>query len=372
MTRLKISANLKPTLDYRFKINKSLDLPKFSLTELKSIETIGKSFLVDLNGRQIAISYWIGSKRSRTYPFPRLYDILQEKNIKKIALIPIVKDEGPPDENGKHKGDRDYLAWSTFTMCSFLDVYLIPTFHVKATQSTNFPNKVTNHDVDRKYVIDKIKEISKTTKSPKEWNNEQRCNLSSIVAAALDGYKKIKVDTGIPIKISTIAEKLKTRQNGNDFLKNSQLASQHARENEIKTSEQKHEELYGLPKCPIDLIHDSKEVIFWAPDGYVMKGDHVYLVESKNSQYMPSMTQIKDALLKVILYCGIKVAKTQNSNTIHLHPVLLLSSKKLSVKQMENKCSSEFIDECNLNGIKLVLAGKESKAKNVINQIISK
>ncbi len=372
MEQLEISANLKPILDYRFIINKSLELPKFSLNELKSVETIEKSFLVDVDGRQIAISYWIGSKRSRTYPFPRLYDILQEKNIKKIALIPIVKDEGPPDENGKHKGERDYLAWSTFTMCSFLNVYLIPTFHVKATQSTRYANKVTNHDVDRTYVIEKIKEISKTTKSPKEWNGEQRQNLGSIVGAALDGYERIRAETGIPIDIPTIAKKLETRKNGEDFKNDSQQASLQARCTEVKTAEQQRERLFELLKCPIDLIHDTKEVIFWAPDGYIQKNDCVYLVESKNSRNMPSMSQIKDALLKIILYCGIKEAKTQNKKTIHTHPVLLLSSEQLSVEEMKNKCSSEFLDECKQNRITLVLAGQKSTTDNVIKQIVSK
>src|SRR5690554_1402408 len=69
-----------------------------------------------------SISKWVSPKRTRSYPFSRVYDTFSYVGGKKITIIPIVKDEG-------QKGDRDYLQWATISLMSLLNVYVIITYY---------------------------------------------------------------------------------------------------------------------------------------------------------------------------------------------------------------------------------------------------
>lgn len=56
--------------------------------------------------QQLAFSKWVSPKRTRSYPFERIYNTL---NAQKIAtIIPIIKDEGKD-------GDLDKIQYSTFS-----------------------------------------------------------------------------------------------------------------------------------------------------------------------------------------------------------------------------------------------------------------
>jgi len=50
------------------------------------------SCIVENNGKFFAISKWKSPKRTRTYPYARVYNTYSQP--KKITVIPIVKDEG--------------------------------------------------------------------------------------------------------------------------------------------------------------------------------------------------------------------------------------------------------------------------------------
>lgn len=64
------------------------------------INGMPSSCLLSSNKHTFAISKWVSPKRTRSYPFERIYNTLHIS--KKITVIPIVKDEGA-------KGDRDFL-----------------------------------------------------------------------------------------------------------------------------------------------------------------------------------------------------------------------------------------------------------------------
>ena len=51
------------------------------------------AFLFAKNNQTIAVSRWISPKRTRSYPYERVYDTLAHSG-KKVAIIPVVKDEG--------------------------------------------------------------------------------------------------------------------------------------------------------------------------------------------------------------------------------------------------------------------------------------
>ena len=120
---------------------KIVEIQNFNINEMPS------ACLLTDNKHSFAISKWVSPKRSRTYPFERVFNTLHIS--KKITVIPIVKDEGA-------KGDRDFLQWDTISLMSLLDVFVIFAYYTKAVR---VKEKIKKQQFDDEYVLSKIKEI---------------------------------------------------------------------------------------------------------------------------------------------------------------------------------------------------------------------
>ncbi len=94
-----------------------------------------------------AVSKWVSPKRTRSYPFERVFNTLNVS--KKITVIPVVKDEGA-------SGDRDFIQWDTVSLMSLLDVFVIFAFYERAEKKNR---KITNQKFNNDYVLSKIREI---------------------------------------------------------------------------------------------------------------------------------------------------------------------------------------------------------------------
>jgi hypothetical protein len=77
-------------------------MPIYSINEF-DINSSGSCGIITLNNLQnnIAFSKWVSPKRTRSYPFARIYNTYH-LNTKKITIIPIIKDES----NGTGNNDR--------------------------------------------------------------------------------------------------------------------------------------------------------------------------------------------------------------------------------------------------------------------------
>ena len=95
-------------------------LKTFEFKEFKNAFQIG-SFILRYNANNFAISWWVSPKRTRSYPYARIYDTLNFSG-KRVTIIPIVKDEG-------FDGDRDYLQWDTISLMSLLGIYVIISYY---------------------------------------------------------------------------------------------------------------------------------------------------------------------------------------------------------------------------------------------------
>ncbi len=91
-----------------------INFPKFN------INTCPSYCAVNTDKGKFAISKWVSPKRTRSYPYERVYNTLGFS--KKITIIPIIKDEGA-------KGDRDFIQWDTISLMSLLDVYVILAYY---------------------------------------------------------------------------------------------------------------------------------------------------------------------------------------------------------------------------------------------------
>jgi hypothetical protein len=97
--------------------------PAYSLRDF-DINAVRHYGLVNLGipTKNIAYARWISPKRTRSYPFARLYDIFHF-NTGKVAIIPIIKDEG------SDSGNNDRINYMTFSWMSLLDVFIVLVWH---------------------------------------------------------------------------------------------------------------------------------------------------------------------------------------------------------------------------------------------------
>ncbi|MEM0143098.1 MAG: site-specific DNA-methyltransferase, partial [Candidatus Parvarchaeum sp.] len=94
------------------------------------------TFFLDIDAQnKLAVSWWVSSKRTRSYPYARVYDSFGFAG-KKLAIIPIMKDEGI-------EGDRDFLQWDTVSLMSLLGIYVIIAYYKDAVKSTRYTGKIT-------------------------------------------------------------------------------------------------------------------------------------------------------------------------------------------------------------------------------------
>ncbi|MCX7999288.1 MAG: hypothetical protein N3A69_10125, partial [Leptospiraceae bacterium] len=125
-------------------------LSTFPFSDLDKALEKEATFLLQTNQKnQVAISWWVSAKRTRSYPYARVYDSLSFAG-KKLTIIPIFKDEGK-------EGDRDFLQWDTVSLMSLLGVYVIVAYYNNAEKSTRYRHKITNQRFDIDYIKEQLR-----------------------------------------------------------------------------------------------------------------------------------------------------------------------------------------------------------------------
>lgn len=102
-------------------------LDEYSFDQFKKGKVSKSQFLLRIKDQLLAISRWVSPKRTRSYPYVRVYETLRFKN--RLTIIPLVKDEGIG-------GDRDFLQWDTVSLMSLLGIYVIIAYYNSAEPHT--------------------------------------------------------------------------------------------------------------------------------------------------------------------------------------------------------------------------------------------
>ncbi|MDR2836061.1 MAG: hypothetical protein LBV69_07715, partial [Bacteroidales bacterium] len=297
-----------------------------------NINTASAYCLLKNKQQSFAISKWVSPKRTRSYPYERVYNTLNTKI--RITVIPIIKDEGKD-------GDRDFLQWDTVSLMSLLNVFVIFAYYDKAIKNSKYDNKITDFQFDNEYVISKIKEIEQYQSSVLHWNlNELKYNLHNIVDKAKSSFAKIAQQTSVELHNESGIDNFKEKigENVEDFMQYSRNKAKDAQSREILTAQPK-ESLSTVSKAKITITNYLGGEYFFTVDEVDIQNDTVYLIESKHSKssILPSKGDIKDGLLKMILYsnlCEVSV----DGVPMKSEAVLNLTSKKL-VGNINSKCS---------------------------------
>jgi len=341
---MEITANITG-IEYKINLVKDLKIMEYNSFDINECPA---SCLISNKKNLFALSKWVSPKRTRTYPYERVYNTLSTS--KKITVIPVVKDEG-------FEGDRDFIQWDTISLMSLLDVHVVLAYYHSAEKHRTRKNKITNQKFDNQFIISKLEEIENYHSSALHWNlREVNENLPSLLDTIKKTYSEIevKLETRLHNQEGYNNFKTKILSEVNAFMNFSRKKAEEAQLREIQTNQPK-ESLQTLTKAKITITNYLGGKYFLTVDEVEINNDTISIIESKHSKsaILPGMSDIKDGLIKMILFSNLKEIKANNIDFI-VHPILQLTSSKLksSVTSEATKLEIEAFAEINHLNIK--------------------
>ncbi len=309
------------------------DLPNYDFADVNALPS---KCLIRFTDKTFALSKWVSPKRTRSYPYSRVYDTFNANASKIVTIIPLIKDEGI-------NGDMDYLQWDSVSLMSLLNVYVIIGFYDKAESHPHKSDKITNQKFNNAYIAEQLNKLSNYHQSALHWNLNQleSKNLSHLVHLAKTAYKNIATKLQCKLhdskNIDNFAKKI--LQNKESFMQFSRTKAQMAQNRESLTIQPK--EYIGIgQKAKIVIENYLGGQYFFTIDDVFLRDDTLYLCESKHSKnaLLPSADDIKDGLLKLMLYNNIHSLQGYEK----FKPVLRLTSSILqdSIRLPSDKIES--------------------------------
>ncbi|GMO44075.1 MAG: hypothetical protein Ta2B_24730 [Termitinemataceae bacterium] len=307
------------------------DLPLFKFDDLDQALNENSSFLLQTDENIVAVSTWVSPKRTRSYPYARVYNTLKHSG-KKLTIIPFVKDEGKD-------GDRDFIQWDTIALMSLLGVNVIIAYYGVAVKNKNYKNKITNQCFDSEFVGSKIQDLLSYQSDALHWNIEQINNISFAAELSKHFYKEISIKTGVELHSDEgINKRVSLIKNSkNDFMQLSRDNAKAAQQREINTIQPKEYVEEGI-KAKINITNYLGGTYYFTCDEAKIENDCVLIIEGKHTKEkkLPSLDDIKDGIVKMILYSNFKTVKI-NKNNYTAIPVLKLTSSNTKTENIDAK-----------------------------------
>ncbi|MFV0387677.1 MAG: VWA domain-containing protein [Pyrinomonadaceae bacterium] len=261
------------------------------------------AFLFESDTEKVAVSRWVSPKRTRSYPYERVYDTLAFVG-KRAAIIPIVKDEGMG-------GERDFIQWDTISLLSLLDVYFVPAIYESAEKNNRRADSITKQKLDPEKIRVWLNSVKDFRGTAAQWNKIQTQNLQSMFIAARKAYANISKETQTymhdPMAYQDVIDAASSAEGFIEFSRGKALSAQNREVQGI----QPREALSSLSKAKITITSDALGKYIFTVDETIVTPNSVVLVEAKHSQkgLMPSKNDIKDSLIKMMLYTNLRNVK---------------------------------------------------------------
>jgi hypothetical protein len=293
-----------------------------SYNHLKEAFDKDSAFLLSFEDNvQIAVSCWVSPKRTRSYPYSRVYDTLGFYG-RKVTIIPIFKDEGK-------EGDRDFLQWDTISLMSLLGVYTIVAYYNDAVKSTRYKHKITNQKFDLKHLQSNFDNLLSYQSDALHWNLSQIDKVADISEKALSEYNIISQKLNVEMhSFNTAQHRINELLKGKEsFMNLSRDLAQKAQAREKDTTQPK--ELLDGTKATLTIKNYLGGFYYFTCDEARLINNSIYLIEGKHSRgsIIPSTEDIKDGLMKMILFSNLKEVKINDKQYSPL-PILKLTSDK--------------------------------------------
>ncbi|HNV97656.1 MAG: hypothetical protein KBG30_13610 [Bacteroidales bacterium] len=304
------------------------------------INDLPSSCIINYDGFNFGLSKWVSPKRTRSYPYERVYNTLS--TAKRITIIPIIKDEGK-------EGDRDFIQWDTVSLMSLLDVFVVFSYYKTAEKHKSGKNKITNQQFDNEWTKRKISEIKNYHSSALHWNlKEIEYSFPYLIQKSKEAYnsisKKLKVEFHNEQGIDLFAKQF--MQGVNEFMITSRQKAKEAQKREVKTIQPK-ESLSTLTKAKITIENYLGGKYYFTVDELVIQKSTLFLIEDKHSKIsiLPSIGDIKDGLLKMILFSNLKNVSVSGKE-YKIIPTLKLTSSRIKDEiTISNLNTNKFLSE---------------------------
>lgn len=306
------------------------------------------TFLLNLTEQQhVAVSWWVSAKRTRSYPFARVYDSLNSPV--KCTIVPIFKDEFGT-------GDRDYLQFDTVSLMSLLNVYLILGYYIDAERNKRFSDKITNQRYDTSYLIGEIQKLPSFHQSALHWNMGQVAKVGEIGEKAIASYLQIEKKLGRKMHSPDAAREHITeiRESRESFINYSRKLAKQAQAREVVTLQPK--ELCDGEKGAITITNYLGGQYNLTCDEVRIENDDILLIEDKHSKNkrLPSQNDIKDGLLKMMLLTNLKEVKVDGKQ-LNPKPILKLTTgKEALLSAADRELLRKLKQESETNGFKVL------------------
>jgi hypothetical protein len=292
-------------VSYQAHLASSLTTYEFHDFDINKAKSFG---VINHPSGQVAYSKWTSPKRTRTYPFARLYNTYNAQKI--LTIIPVMKDEGLD-------GDLDKIQYSTISWMNLLNVYIVLAYYENADKNRSPKqkdrNKLTSQKLNAESVQDQVKKIISYKQSALHWNRTLfETQFTRIYEKAIAEYEVISARTKVNVhsrqtKIQYLEAVKRDYQLFRDIsLKGSQGAA-------LRESKTRHVQEY---------LEDGGKSIFFienylggvyhlTADEVLREGRKFIIQESKNStkKFLPSISDIKDGLFKLILFANLDSLK---------------------------------------------------------------
>lgn len=355
-----------------------LECVALSDTNSPNINDLPSKCLVNLGDKTIALSKWVSPKRTRSYPYARVYDTFDSSANKVATIIPLIKDEGKD-------GDMDYLQWDTISLMSLLNVYVILAFYESAQKNTrnlSKQHKITHQTFNHNFIYTQLQSLNNYHQSALHWNLHQlnAKNLANLISHTKTAYQNMAKNLSVNLHDSANIDKFaqKITKDRESFMSYSRQKAQNAQNREFLTIQPK-EFIQSSTKSKIEIENYLGGYYYFTIDEVLEKGGTLCLVESKHSAnaILPSNDDIKDGLLKLMLYnnlCEVwdlsgkkdfKIALQLTSNKLQSAVHLPTTAQNLNAFIATNKLKSNQGDmlrslnaECEENGFEIWI-GKE-------------
>ncbi|MDE0041040.1 MAG: hypothetical protein OXT74_03325, partial [Candidatus Poribacteria bacterium] len=304
---------------------------------------------------QLALSWWVSPKRTRSYPYGRVYDTLQFSG-KKVTVIPIVKDEGK-------QGDRDFVQWDTISLMSLLGVYVIIGYYSGASRSTRYKHKITAQRFDLEHLSGEIDELMCYQSSALHWNIAQIERIGSI------GEKALRAYTDMSKQLNVEMHSLKSAQRRIDVLledkaKFMTLSRDLAKKAQVRESvtTQPKEQLTGI-KGTLTIKNYLGGCYYWTCDEIELHSNQIFLIEAKHTRKdeLPSLGDIKDALLKMMLFTNLENLRVGEKGYLPIPIVKLTTGPDLNLQAQSSQKKNMLIhlrEEAETNGFRVSINGE--------------
>ena len=306
---LKYNANLMPKL-------KECNIEDFVNNKMAR----SSCYILNYKNNSFGVSQWVSPKRTRSYPYARVYDTMGQQV--RITIIPFVKDEG-------FDGDRDFIQWDTVSLMSLLNIYVIIGYYCDAERNPRYNDKITNQILDYHYLKNQLDNLINYKSSALHWNLSQLDNSLAVAQKCKENYTNISEKLNVKMHstegIDRRIEVLK--RDVEDFKKLSRQLSTDAQNREFQTIQPKEDIIEE--KAKITITNYLGGLYHLTIDEMKIKNDKLYLIEKKYSKnaLFPSIGDIKDGFVKMMLFTNLEEITIDNKIFSNF-PVLGLTSAK--------------------------------------------